>query len=124
MGSGGKKPFHPSTLLSSLLPSIPPPQGYVYRDLKPENILLAGSGHCLLTDFDLSYRKGVTTPRVELVRAKAAGGGNGKGKEEKGRGKKEKERGKKEKGRERGGMQEWPLALPLLLPTCCLLPTC
>lgn len=42
-------------------------KGYVYRDLKPENILLAGSGHCLLTDFDLSYRKGVTTPRVEQV---------------------------------------------------------
>lgn len=41
--------------------------GYVYRDLKPENILLHGSGHVLLTDFDLSYGKGVTTPRVERI---------------------------------------------------------
>ena len=41
--------------------------GYVYRDLKPENILLHGSGHVLLTDFDLSYGKGVTTPRIEKV---------------------------------------------------------
>nr|AML77908.1 putative LOV domain-containing protein [Chlamydomonas bilatus] len=41
--------------------------GYVYRDLKPENILLHGSGHVLLTDFDLSYSKGVTTPRIEKV---------------------------------------------------------
>ncbi|GFH26100.1 putative LOV domain-containing protein [Haematococcus lacustris] len=39
--------------------------GYVYRDLKPENILLQHSGHVLLTDFDLSYGKGVTTPQVE-----------------------------------------------------------
>lgn len=41
--------------------------GYVYRDLKPENILLHGSGHVLLTDFDLSYGKGVTTPKVERI---------------------------------------------------------
>ena len=41
--------------------------GYVYRDLKPENILLHGSGHVLLTDFDLSYGKGITTPRIEKV---------------------------------------------------------
>uniref|UniRef100_A0A126WXD7 non-specific serine/threonine protein kinase n=1 Tax=Brachiomonas submarina TaxID=327064 RepID=A0A126WXD7_9CHLO len=39
--------------------------GYVYRDLKPENILLHHTGHVLLTDFDLSYGKGVTTPKVE-----------------------------------------------------------
>lgn len=39
--------------------------GYVYRDLKPENILLHHTGHILLTDFDLSYRKGVTKPKVE-----------------------------------------------------------
>lgn len=39
--------------------------GYVYRDLKPENILLHHSGHVLLTDFDLSYGKGVTTPKLE-----------------------------------------------------------
>lgn len=39
--------------------------GYVYRDLKPENILLHHTGHVLLTDFDLSYAKGVTTPRIE-----------------------------------------------------------
>ena len=29
--------------------------GYVYRDLKPENILLQGTGHIVLTDFDLSF---------------------------------------------------------------------
>ena len=28
--------------------------GFIYRDLKPENILLHGSGHIMLTDFDLS----------------------------------------------------------------------
>ena len=39
--------------------------GYVYRDLKPENILLHHTGHVLLTDFDLSYSKGVTRPQVE-----------------------------------------------------------
>mmetsp|Transcript_31401 Transcript_31401/g.80144 ORF Transcript_31401/g.80144 Transcript_31401/m.80144 type:complete len:717 (-) Transcript_31401:642-2792(-) len=39
--------------------------GYVYRDLKPENILLHHTGHVLLTDFDLSYGKGVTQPKVE-----------------------------------------------------------
>ena len=31
--------------------------GVVYRDLKPENILLHGSGHIMLTDFDLSFNK-------------------------------------------------------------------
>nr|AML78527.1 putative LOV domain-containing protein [Pandorina morum] len=41
--------------------------GYVYRDLKPENILLHHTGHVLLTDFDLSYSKGVTTARLERV---------------------------------------------------------
>lgn len=41
--------------------------GFVYRDLKPENILLHGSGHVLVTDFDLSYAKGVTNVRVEKV---------------------------------------------------------
>mmetsp|Transcript_20477 Transcript_20477/g.56774 ORF Transcript_20477/g.56774 Transcript_20477/m.56774 type:complete len:721 (-) Transcript_20477:358-2520(-) len=39
--------------------------GVVYRDLKPENILLHGSGHIMLTDFDLSFNKGETTPRIE-----------------------------------------------------------
>ncbi|KAF5836329.1 putative blue light receptor [Dunaliella salina] len=39
--------------------------GYVYRDLKPENILLHHSGHVLLTDFDLSYSRGVTQPKLE-----------------------------------------------------------
>ena len=29
--------------------------------------MLHGSGHVLLTDFDLSYGKGVTTPRIEKI---------------------------------------------------------
>jgi len=33
--------------------------GFVYRDLKPENILLHGSGHIMLTDFDLSKQASV-----------------------------------------------------------------
>eukprot|EP01026_Neomeris_dumetosa_P039897 TRINITY_DN3287_c0_g1_i8.p1 TRINITY_DN3287_c0_g1~~TRINITY_DN3287_c0_g1_i8.p1 ORF type:complete len:630 (+),score=89.98 TRINITY_DN3287_c0_g1_i8:172-2061(+) len=33
--------------------------GFIYRDLKPENILLQASGHVKLTDFDLSYVKGI-----------------------------------------------------------------
>lgn len=41
--------------------------GFVYRDLKPENILLHGSGHIMLTDFDLSFGKGTTRPRVEVM---------------------------------------------------------
>ncbi len=40
-------------------------QGYVYRDLKPENILLHHSGHVLLTDFDLSYARCTTEPRLD-----------------------------------------------------------
>lgn len=39
--------------------------GYVYRDLKPENILLHHTGHVLLTDFDLSYARGATKPRMQ-----------------------------------------------------------
>ncbi|GIL96732.1 hypothetical protein Vretimale_2539 [Volvox reticuliferus] len=50
--------------------------GYVYRDLKPENILLHHTGHVLLTDFDLSYSKGATTPRVERVAAPEGGSGS------------------------------------------------
>nr|AML79332.1 putative LOV domain-containing protein [Chlamydomonas sp. BC-2016] len=46
--------------------------GFVYRDLKPENILLHSTGHVLLTDFDLSYAKGVVTPRVERIARAAA----------------------------------------------------
>nr|AML79004.1 putative LOV domain-containing protein [Botryosphaerella sudetica] len=41
--------------------------GNVYRDLKPENILLHHTGHVLLTDFDLSYAKGVTKPRIQAI---------------------------------------------------------
>nr|AML76291.1 putative LOV domain-containing protein [Pteromonas sp. BC-2016] len=44
--------------------------GYVYRDLKPENILLQQSGHVMLTDFDLSYGKGTTLPRVQKTTKK------------------------------------------------------
>jgi serine/threonine protein kinase len=41
--------------------------GYIYRDLKPENILLHHTGHVLLTDFDLSYARGTTTPRMQAT---------------------------------------------------------
>ncbi|GBF95420.1 hypothetical protein Rsub_08382 [Raphidocelis subcapitata] len=41
-------------------------KGYIYRDLKPENILLSGDGHVLLTDFDLSYARGATQPRMQV----------------------------------------------------------
>ena len=43
-----------------------------YHCLPPplQNILLHGSGHVLLTDFDLSYSKGVTTPKIEKVLSK------------------------------------------------------
>jgi serine/threonine protein kinase len=47
--------------------TTPAPQGYVYRDLKPENILLHHSGHVLLTDFDLSYARCATSPRLDKV---------------------------------------------------------
>jgi len=40
--------------------------GYIYRDLKPENILVHASGHIMLTDFDLSFVKGHTEPRIEI----------------------------------------------------------
>jgi hypothetical protein len=30
-------------------------------------VLLQGSGHVLVTDFDLSYSKGITKPRCEKV---------------------------------------------------------
>lgn len=43
--------------------------GVLYRDLKPENILLHHSGHVLLTDFDLSYSKGVAQATVEKLQA-------------------------------------------------------
>jgi serine/threonine protein kinase len=45
--------------------------GYIYRDLKPENILLHHTGHVLLTDFDLSYARGTTQPRIEATSAHA-----------------------------------------------------
>lgn len=41
--------------------------GYIYRDLKPENILLHHTGHVLLTDFDLSFARGVTSPRIQAT---------------------------------------------------------
>lgn len=45
--------------------------GYIYRDLKPENILLHHTGHVLLTDFDLSYARGTTQPRIQTTSAHA-----------------------------------------------------
>ena len=42
-------------------------QGVIYRDLKPENLLIRDDGHVILTDFDLSYAKGVLEPRVDQV---------------------------------------------------------
>lgn len=42
--------------------------GFVYRDLKPENILMHHSGHVLLTDFDLSFSQGRTTPVIKVIK--------------------------------------------------------
>jgi serine/threonine protein kinase len=39
----------------------------VRRDLKPENILLHASGHVMLTDFDLSYCQGTSTPSLLIL---------------------------------------------------------
>ncbi|GAB4820055.1 hypothetical protein N2152v2_007101 [Parachlorella kessleri] len=47
--------------------------GYVYRDLKPENILLHRSGQVMLTDFDLSYCQGTTSPKLVLAPAPEGG---------------------------------------------------
>jgi len=46
--------------------------GYIYRDLKPENILLHHTGHVLLTDFDLSYARGTTSPRIQATSAECS----------------------------------------------------
>lgn len=43
-------------------------------DLKPENILLHASGHIMLTDFDLSYCQGSTTPSLLVLPDLAATG--------------------------------------------------
>lgn len=45
-------------------PHAPPCTPSLRRDLKPENILLHQSGHIMLTDFDLSYCQGKTTPSL------------------------------------------------------------
>lgn len=47
--------------------------GFIYRDLKPENILLHHSGHIMLTDFDLSYSSGTTSPTIQRVAGKQQG---------------------------------------------------
>lgn len=47
--------------------------GFIYRDLKPENILLHHSGHIMLTDFDLSYSNGTTSPTIQRVAGKQHG---------------------------------------------------
>jgi PAS domain S-box-containing protein len=49
-------------------------RGFIYRDLKPENILIMPSGHCQLTDFDLSFTCGTNGASVapELVPAAVA----------------------------------------------------
>ena len=44
-------------------------------DLKPENILLHASGHIMLTDFDLSYCQGSTTPSLLMLPPEAAAAG-------------------------------------------------
>jgi serine/threonine protein kinase len=49
-------------------------QGFVYRDLKPENILIHATGHIKLTDFDLSYCQGKTTPKLVETEAGKKGG--------------------------------------------------
>jgi serine/threonine protein kinase len=38
--------------------------GFFYRDLKPENILMHGSGHIVLTDFDLSKHAQPVAPKM------------------------------------------------------------
>ena len=51
--------------------------GFIYRDLKPENILLHHTGHVLLTDFDLSFSQGHTTPSWKHLKPKRSSGGGG-----------------------------------------------
>lgn len=50
--------------------------GFIYRDLKPENILLHHTGHVLLTDFDLSFSQGHTTPSLKTVRHRRSNAGS------------------------------------------------
>ena len=51
--------------------------GFIYRDLKPENILLHHTGHVLLTDFDLSFSQGHTTPSWKHLKPKRSSGSGG-----------------------------------------------
>lgn len=53
---------HPTR--THLTPTPVPLHPSLRRDLKPENILLHQSGHIMLTDFDLSYCQGKTTPSL------------------------------------------------------------
>ncbi|EFN57260.1 hypothetical protein CHLNCDRAFT_6687, partial [Chlorella variabilis] len=58
-------------------------QGFAYRDLNPENIMVhEESGHCMLTDFNLSYWQAGVEPELVLPpppppprQQRAAGGG-------------------------------------------------
>lgn len=41
--------------------------GFIYRDLKPENILVHGTGHLMLTDFDLS-KQAATSVNPQVIK--------------------------------------------------------
>ena len=59
------------THASTALPPAPP-HAPTCSDLKPENILLHSTGHVMLTDFDLSYCQGSTTPSLLMLPSETA----------------------------------------------------